>query len=133
MQTSGCVVIAAAAVAAALLGAAGAAGAGEAGGGAQPEYRIGHPGADEFVTARAIPDPARATQYLEDSVITAKVKAALLRDPVVSGLTVGVETRQGTVVLSGFVDNEGQARRAAGIAESVQGVVNVKNALAVGS
>jgi osmotically-inducible protein OsmY len=129
MQTTRCRVIAAA-VAAALSGAAGAS---EAGGGDHPEYRVAQLDATEFVTARAIPERARAAQYLEDGMITARVKAALLKDPVMSGLRVGVETHQGTVVLSGFVDNEGQARRAAGIAASVQGVVNVKNALAAGS
>jgi osmotically-inducible protein OsmY len=120
----------AAAVAAALIGAASASEAGE---GSDSKFRVSQADAAEVVTARAIPERAGAAQYFEDSVITARIKAALLRDPVMSGLTVGVETHQGTVVLSGFVDNESQAQRAAGIAAGVQGVVIVKNALATGS
>lgn len=89
--------------------------------------------ATEFVKARAIHDRARAGQYIDDSVITAKVKAALLKDPVVSAVVVSVETHKGTVLLSGFVDNESQARRAVKIAASVQGVVAVKNSLSVKS
>jgi hyperosmotically inducible protein len=61
------------------------------------------------------------------------VKAALLKDPVVSGFAVSVETHKGVVLLSGFVQNDKQAQRAAQIASAVQGVVTVKNALAIKS
>ena len=74
-----------------------------------------------------------AGQYIDDSVITAKIKAALLKDPAVSALSVSVETRKGTVVLSGFVESAIQLRRAAEIAAGVQGVVTVKNGLVVKS
>ena len=72
-------------------------------------------------------------ELIDDSVITTKVKAALVKDPVVSALAVSVETRKGIVVLSGFVDNESQARRAAEVAAGVQGVVSVKSGLVVKS
>jgi len=97
------------------------------------ENRDGRLDVDEFVKAQAIHDRVRAGQYLDDSVITTKVKAALLRDRTLSVLGVSVETYKGTVLLSGFVDSEEQVRRATEIAASVDGVVNVKNGLAVKS
>lgn len=95
--------------------------------------RDGKLDAAEFTKAQAIHDRVRAGQYVDDTVITAKVKAALLKDPVVSGFAVSVETRKGVVLLSGFVQNDNQARRAVQIASAVQGVVTVKNALAIKS
>ena len=97
------------------------------------ENRDGRLDVDEFVKAQAIHDRVRAGQYLDDSMITTKVKAALLRDRTMSVLAVSVETYKGTVLLSGFVDSEEEVRRAAEIAAGVDGVVNVKNGLAVRS
>lgn len=97
------------------------------------DNRDGKLDAAEFAKAQAIHDRVRAGKYIDDSVITAKVKAALLKDPVVSGFAVSVETHKGVVLLSGFVQNDSQARRAAEIASTVQGVVTVKNALATKS
>lgn len=89
--------------------------------------------ASEFVKAQAIYERMRVEQYVGDSVITAKVKAALLKDAQVSGLDVKVETYEGKVLLSGFVNNEQQVQRAAEIASGVRGVVAVKNSLVVKS
>jgi hyperosmotically inducible periplasmic protein len=97
------------------------------------DNRDGKLDAAEFTKAQSIRDRLAAGQYVEDSVITAKIKAALLKDPVVSALAVSVETRQGTVLLSGFVDSENQQRRAQEIAASVHGVITVKNGLEVKS
>lgn len=97
------------------------------------DNRDGKLDAAEFAKAQAVHDRVRAGRYLDDSMITAKVKAALVRDPVVSAFAVSVETYKGIVLLSGFVQNGSQARRAAEIAAAVQGVVNVKNALAIKS
>ncbi len=97
------------------------------------DNRDGKLDAAEFTKAQAIHDRVRAGQYIDDSVITAKVKAALLKDPVVSGFAVSVETYKGVVLLSGFVQNDNQARRAAEIASGVPGVVTVKNALSIKS
>lgn len=55
---------------------------------------------------------ARAREYLDDSVVTTKVKAELLRDPDVSGFAVNVETFKGIAQISGFVDNAAERRRA---------------------
>lgn len=97
------------------------------------DNRDGKLDAAEFIKAQSIRDREAAGRFVDDSVITAKVKAALLKDPAVSALAVSVETRKGTVLLSGFVDNEGQLQRAAEIAASVHGVVTVKNGLVVKS
>lgn len=97
------------------------------------DNRDGRLDASEFVKAQSIHERIRAGQYFDDSVITARVKAALLKDTAVSALAVSVETYKGTVLLSGFVDSESQARRAAEIAAGVQGVVNVKSSLTVKS
>lgn len=97
------------------------------------DNRDGKLDAAEFIKAEAIHERSVAGRFVDDSVITARVKAALLRDPNVSGLAVSVETHKGTVVLSGFVDSDGQQRRAQEIAAGVPGVVNVKNALLVKS
>jgi hyperosmotically inducible protein len=89
--------------------------------------------AAEFAKAQAVYDRVRTGQYLDDSMITAKVKAALLKDPVVSAFAVSVQTYRGIVMLSGFVREGSQAQRATEIAAAVQGVVTVKNALTVKS
>jgi hyperosmotically inducible protein len=97
------------------------------------DNRDGKLDAAEFIKAQSIHDREAAGRFVDDSVITAKVKAALLKDPAVSALAVSVETRKGTVVLSGFVESNSQLRRAQEIAAGVQGVVTVKNGLVVKS
>lgn len=72
---------------------------------------------------------ARMKSFIEDSALTAKIKAELLKDNVIRGLAISVETYRGKVILSGFVDNEHQVRRAAEIASGVRGVLGVKNSL----
>ena len=88
---------------------------------------------DEFVKAQAIQSRIVAGTFIEDSVITAKVKTALLKDLHLKGLDVNVETYKGTVLLSGFVNEEQQVQRAAEIASGVRGVTSVKNSLIVRS
>lgn len=97
------------------------------------ENRDGRLDADEFAKAQSRHALLRAGQYVDDSVITAKVKAALLKDAQMGALAVSVETHKGTVLLSGFVENASLARRAAEIAAGVEGVVTVKNSLVVKS
>jgi len=87
--------------------------------------------AAEFIKAQAIHERLRAAQFVNDSLITAKVKAALLEDSLVKGLDVSVKTRKGVVLLSGFVASQRQAKRAAELAAAVSGVVSVKNGLVV--
>lgn len=66
-------------------------------------------------------------EYLDDSVITTKVKAAFAEDPTVKATEVKVETFKGTVQLSGFVDSREQERRAVELARQVKGVQSVKD------
>ncbi len=70
-------------------------------------------------------------EYIDDSVITAKVKSAILAEPGLKVLQINVETFKGEVQLSGFVDSRESAAKAADIARNVQGVVGVKNDLIV--
>lgn len=68
---------------------------------------------------------------LDDSVITARVKSALLADDHVKGFDLGVETRKGEVYLSGLIDDQIQLDRAIQIASKTEGVKNVVNKLAI--
>jgi osmotically-inducible protein OsmY len=79
--------------------------------------------------AACAPTPTRegTGEYIDDSVITGKVKAAFAADPVVKATQVQVETFKGTVQLSGFVDSRESAQRAVEIARGVKGVQSVKN------
>ena len=70
-------------------------------------------------------------EKVDDAVITTKVKAALLADPVVKSGDIGVVTRDGEVQLSGFVDTQDQIDRASEVVRSVQGVKNVRNELSI--
>lgn len=87
--------------------------------------------ADEFSSYKSGLQQARVESYLDDSSVTAKVKAELLKDDGVKSLAIKVQTHHGQVILSGFVDNEAQARRAVEIATGVRGVLTVKNSLVV--
>lgn len=72
-----------------------------------------------------------AGQYVDDSVVTTKVKAAIFDDMALKTFQINVKTYQGTVQLSGFVDSPEHARQAGEIARKVQGVKEVKNDLLV--
>lgn len=66
-------------------------------------------------------------EYLDDTMITSKVKAKLLEDKEVSGLAINVETFKAVVQLSGFAKTEAERQKAAKLARSVGGVQDVKN------
>jgi hypothetical protein len=67
----------------------------------------------------------------EDSVITQRVSSALGRDPLLMQMHITVQTREGVVHLTGFVDSMSQLERAALLARRVEGVSGVKNAIRV--
>jgi len=69
--------------------------------------------------------------YVDDSVITTKVKSAILEDQALKGFQINVKTFKGEVQLSGFVDSQHSATKAAEVARGVHGVVSVKNSLIV--
>lgn len=70
-------------------------------------------------------------EYIDDAAVTTKVKAALVKDPLVKALDVQVETFKGTVQLSGFVDTAEQKAQAERVAASVTGVQSVRNNIAL--
>ncbi len=86
---------------------------------------------DEFIKAEAIYEREQAATYVDDSVITAKVKAALLKQAQLKSLRVSVETYKGHVLLSGFVDDAKQRDKAIQVASAVRGVTQVKDGLAL--
>lgn len=67
------------------------------------------------------------SEYVDDSVITTKVKTAILGDPALKVLQINVETYKGVVQLSGFVDSQAMASKAVDVARSVSGVKSVRN------
>jgi hyperosmotically inducible protein len=72
-----------------------------------------------------------AGEYVDDSVITAKVKSALGGDDFIRSFEISVETYKGIVQLSGFVDSQKAVDKAGEIAAGVPGVKSVKNNLNV--
>ena len=72
-----------------------------------------------------------AGEYVDDSVITTKVKSLLAGDDFLKSFQIGVETYQGTVQLSGFVNSQEAVDKAGEIVRSVQGVKSMKNNLIV--
>jgi hyperosmotically inducible periplasmic protein len=70
-------------------------------------------------------------QYLDSSVITTKVKTALIEDSMLEGLKIGVDTFKDRVSLSGFVDSVAQKDRATVVAAKVNGVGSIENKLIV--
>jgi hyperosmotically inducible protein len=72
-----------------------------------------------------------AGEVVDDGVITAKVKAALISDPTVAAHEVNVQTREGVVQLAGFVDSSTQKSAASEVTRKVAGVKQVDNQLEV--
>jgi osmotically-inducible protein OsmY len=70
-------------------------------------------------------------EYVDDSVITTKVKSLLAADDFLKSFEISVETYKGTVQLSGFVDSQKAIDKAGEIASGVKGVKSVKNNLNV--
>ncbi len=66
-------------------------------------------------------------EYIDDTILTSRVKAILLSDPSVSGLAINVETFKGTVQLAGFVKTVAERNKAVQLARGVNGVKQVRN------
>jgi hyperosmotically inducible protein len=77
-------------------------------------------------TGTPVPATTVGTE-IDDSVITARVRSALLADEIVRSFEFKIETRKGEVQLSGFVANQVQIDRAIAVAGGVQGVKSVAN------
>lgn len=66
-------------------------------------------------------------EYIDDAVITTKVKTALINDPLTKAYQIEVETYKGVVQLSGFVATQAEVNKATEVARGVAGVTSVKN------
>jgi len=85
------------------------------------------------VGCSSTPTQQSAGSAVDDGVVTAKVKAALVADPVTKAHQINVETFKGTVQLSGFVETAEARTRALQLARDVEGVRKVKDAMEVRS
>jgi osmotically-inducible protein OsmY len=79
------------------------------------------------------PTPTRegTGAYIDDSMVTARVKSALVADPDLKATEINVETFKGTVQLSGFVASPGHVAKASTVVGAVKGVGSVRNDLVV--
>ena len=68
-------------------------------------------------------------EYVDDSVITTKVKAAILNEPGLKSSEINVETFKGVVQLSGFVNSSADIQKAVKVARAVNGVNSVDNGM----
>jgi osmotically-inducible protein OsmY len=70
-------------------------------------------------------------EYIDDSVITTKVKTAIFNEDTLKSAEINVETFKGVVQLSGFVNSQSDINKAVEVARSVKGVTSVKNSMRV--
>ena len=70
-------------------------------------------------------------EYVDDSVITTKVKSLLAADDLLKSFKISVETYKGVVQLSGFVNSQKAVDKASEITKTVKGVTSIKNDLIV--
>ena len=80
-----------------------------------------------MVACASTPTKESTGEYFDDSIITTKVKAAILYDPFLKSAEINVETFKGVVQLSGFVSSQESVKRATELAQSINGVTSVKN------
>jgi osmotically-inducible protein OsmY len=81
------------------------------------------------VGCSSTPTQQSTGEAIEDGVVTAKVKAALVGDPVTKAHQINVETFKGTVQLTGYVETDQARSRALEVARNVEGVKRVRDAL----
>ena len=84
-----------------------------------------------FVACASTPKQESTGEYVDDSVITTKVKSLLASDDFLKSFQISVETYKGIVQLSGFVNSQQAVDKAGQIARDVKGVTSVKNSLIV--
>lgn len=66
-------------------------------------------------------------EYVDDTVITTKTKAAIFNDPTLKSAEINVETFKGVVQLSGFVNSQADINKAVAVTRAIPGVTSVKN------
>jgi len=84
-----------------------------------------------FVACASTRTHESAGEYVDDSVITTKIKSLLAEDDFLKSFQISVETYQGTVQMSGFVNSQKAVDKAGEIVRSVKGVKSIKNNLIV--
>ena len=84
-----------------------------------------------FAACASTPKQESTGEYIDDSVITTKIKTLLANDDFLKSFQISVESRKGIVLLSGFVDSQKAVDKAGQIARDVKGVVSVNNNLVV--
>ena len=84
-----------------------------------------------FVACASTSKQESTGEYIDDSVITTKVKSLLAADDFLKSFQISVETYKGVVQMSGFVDSQKAVDTAGQIARSIKGVISVKNDLIV--
>lgn len=84
-----------------------------------------------FVACASTSKQEGTGEYVDNSVVTTKIKSLLAGDDFLKSFEISVETYKGTVQLSGFVDSQSSVQRAGQIARSVEGVKSVRNNLKV--
>ena len=84
-----------------------------------------------FVSCASTPKQEGTGEYVDDSVITTKIKSLLAADDFLKSFQISVETRKGIVQLSGFVNTQQAVDKAGQITRTVKGVKSVKNNLIV--
>ena len=89
--------------------------------------------ATERVADKASEATNKVAEVADDAVITTKVKTALLAEPGLKSLEISVDTKDGTVTLSGKVDSAEQRDRAKQVAQTAGGVKGIVDNLAVKS
>ncbi len=80
-----------------------------------------------FMGCASTPQKEGTGEYIDDTVITTKVKAAIFNEPTLKSSEINVETFKGIVQLSGFVSSREDINKAVSIARGVKGVNSVKN------
>jgi osmotically-inducible protein OsmY len=80
-----------------------------------------------IVGCASSPKQEATGEYIDDAVITTKVKAAIFNEPSLKSMEINVETFKGRVQLSGFVSSQANASTAVTVARGVTGVLNVKD------
>jgi len=84
-----------------------------------------------FASCASTPKHEGTGEYINDSVITTKVKSLLAADDFLKSFQISVESRKGIVQLSGFVDSQKSVSQAGKITRGVEGVKSVRNDLIV--
>ena len=84
-----------------------------------------------FLGCASTPTRESTGEYIDDSTITTKVKAAIFSDPSLKVFQINVETFKGEVQLSGSVDSDQIVNKAGEVARGIGGVKSVKNDLIV--